>query len=190
MFCIFYIIPSLMNVWFNILQEGDGWTNSHVLSFSGMDPSYVLPDNVAMITLQVHFSCLVQWPIPPNMKGERKAYRRYPGLQFHPRCQTLPNAMDMWLNKIVSIPYLYYINVSPPYHDLEKLISCFTKFRWICRNWTTGKVFFGWHTYMRLIICFDVSSIEFNHFLFFPNLWFCLLFKMQGWGGQGSLSYG
>ncbi|XVF08603.1 hypothetical protein REPUB_Repub07fG0017200 [Reevesia pubescens] len=33
-------------------QEGDGWTNSHVLSFSGMDPSYVLPDNVAMITLQ------------------------------------------------------------------------------------------------------------------------------------------
>ncbi|XP_022736308.1 probable alpha-mannosidase At5g13980 isoform X1 [Durio zibethinus] len=33
-------------------QEGDGWTNSHVLSFTGMDPSYVLPDNVAMITLQ------------------------------------------------------------------------------------------------------------------------------------------
>ncbi|KAG8496550.1 hypothetical protein CXB51_007628 [Gossypium anomalum] len=33
-------------------QEGDGWTNSHVSSFSGMDPSYVLPDNVAMITLQ------------------------------------------------------------------------------------------------------------------------------------------
>ncbi|KAH1115016.1 hypothetical protein J1N35_008394 [Gossypium stocksii] len=33
-------------------QEGDGWTHSHVSSFSGMDPSYVLPDNVAMITLQ------------------------------------------------------------------------------------------------------------------------------------------
>ncbi|TYJ42192.1 hypothetical protein E1A91_A03G071800v1 [Gossypium mustelinum] len=33
-------------------QEGDGWTNSHVSSFSGIDPSYVLPDNVAMITLQ------------------------------------------------------------------------------------------------------------------------------------------
>ncbi|KAA3456840.1 Lysosomal alpha-mannosidase [Gossypium australe] len=33
-------------------QEGDRWTNSHVSSFSGMDPSYVLPDNVAMITLQ------------------------------------------------------------------------------------------------------------------------------------------
>ncbi|KAK8652112.1 hypothetical protein V6N13_061134 [Hibiscus sabdariffa] len=33
-------------------QEGNGWTNSHVSSFSGMDPSYVLPDNVAMITLE------------------------------------------------------------------------------------------------------------------------------------------
>ncbi|XP_038999526.1 probable alpha-mannosidase At5g13980 [Hibiscus syriacus] len=33
-------------------QGGDGWTNSHVSSFSGMDPSYVLPDNVAMITLE------------------------------------------------------------------------------------------------------------------------------------------
>ncbi|XWS37045.1 hypothetical protein CRYUN_Cryun19dG0009600 [Craigia yunnanensis] len=33
-------------------QEGDEWANFHVLSFSGMDPSYVLPDNVAMITLQ------------------------------------------------------------------------------------------------------------------------------------------
>ena len=43
----------------SILQEGDGWANFHVLSFSGMDPSYVLPDNVAMITLQVYILCLV-----------------------------------------------------------------------------------------------------------------------------------
>ncbi|KAL5862667.1 hypothetical protein ACOSQ3_000181 [Xanthoceras sorbifolium] len=33
-------------------QDGDTWANSHVATFSGMDPSYVLPDNVAMITLQ------------------------------------------------------------------------------------------------------------------------------------------
>ncbi|KAK2662240.1 hypothetical protein Ddye_000814 [Dipteronia dyeriana] len=33
-------------------QDGDTWENSHVGTFSGMDPSYVLPDNVAMITLQ------------------------------------------------------------------------------------------------------------------------------------------
>ncbi|XVF54777.1 hypothetical protein PTKIN_Ptkin05aG0209000 [Pterospermum kingtungense] len=33
-------------------QEGDGWTNSHVSTFSAMEPSYALPDNVAMITLQ------------------------------------------------------------------------------------------------------------------------------------------
>ncbi|KAK4846372.1 hypothetical protein QYF36_016462 [Acer negundo] len=33
-------------------QDGDTWENSHVGAFSGMDPSYVLPDNVAMITLQ------------------------------------------------------------------------------------------------------------------------------------------
>ncbi|KAE8711867.1 Alpha-mannosidase [Hibiscus syriacus] len=33
-------------------QGGDELTNSHVSSFSGMDPSYVLPDNVAMITLE------------------------------------------------------------------------------------------------------------------------------------------
>ncbi|XP_042500282.1 alpha-mannosidase At3g26720-like isoform X3 [Macadamia integrifolia] len=33
-------------------QDGDNWTSSHIPTFSGMDPSYSLPDNVAMITLQ------------------------------------------------------------------------------------------------------------------------------------------
>ncbi|KAI3867761.1 hypothetical protein MKX03_013537 [Papaver bracteatum] len=33
-------------------QEGDNWTSSHVPTFSGIDPSYSLPDNVALITLQ------------------------------------------------------------------------------------------------------------------------------------------
>lgn len=36
-------------------QSGDNWASSHVASFSGMDPSYVLPDNVALLTLQVIF---------------------------------------------------------------------------------------------------------------------------------------
>jgi hypothetical protein len=35
------------------LQDGDDWTKSHITTFSGMEPSYVLPDNVAIITLQV-----------------------------------------------------------------------------------------------------------------------------------------
>ncbi|KAL6013289.1 hypothetical protein ACLOJK_003781 [Asimina triloba] len=34
-------------------QDGDSWTNSHVSTFTAMDPSYSLPDNVAMITLQI-----------------------------------------------------------------------------------------------------------------------------------------
>eukprot|EP00268_Persea_americana_P056668 TRINITY_DN6711_c0_g2_i1.p1 TRINITY_DN6711_c0_g2~~TRINITY_DN6711_c0_g2_i1.p1 ORF type:complete len:1015 (-),score=152.71 TRINITY_DN6711_c0_g2_i1:139-3183(-) len=33
-------------------QDGDKWTSSHKLNFSVMGPSYSLPDNVAMITLQ------------------------------------------------------------------------------------------------------------------------------------------
>ncbi|KAM7276612.1 hypothetical protein ACFE04_018478 [Oxalis oulophora] len=33
-------------------QDGASWTSSHVSTFTGMDPSYVLPDNVAVITLQ------------------------------------------------------------------------------------------------------------------------------------------
>ncbi|KAM5582132.1 alpha-mannosidase [Rosa sericea] len=33
-------------------QEGNDWMNSHVPTFSGIDPSYALPDNVAVITLQ------------------------------------------------------------------------------------------------------------------------------------------
>ncbi|KAI3929712.1 hypothetical protein MKX01_025880 [Papaver californicum] len=33
-------------------QEGNSWTSSHVPTFSGIDPSYSLPDNVALITLQ------------------------------------------------------------------------------------------------------------------------------------------
>ncbi|KAF2301804.1 hypothetical protein GH714_029449 [Hevea brasiliensis] len=33
-------------------QDGSNWMNSHISTFSGMDPSYSLPDNVAVITLQ------------------------------------------------------------------------------------------------------------------------------------------
>ncbi|KAK9926542.1 hypothetical protein M0R45_023767 [Rubus argutus] len=33
-------------------QDGDQWTKSHVTTFSGMDPSYSLPDNVAILTIQ------------------------------------------------------------------------------------------------------------------------------------------
>ncbi|KAM7277621.1 hypothetical protein ACFE04_004755 [Oxalis oulophora] len=33
-------------------QDGDSWTNSHETTFSGIDPSYALPENVALITLE------------------------------------------------------------------------------------------------------------------------------------------
>ncbi|XP_020533563.1 alpha-mannosidase At3g26720 isoform X2 [Jatropha curcas] len=33
-------------------QDGSNWINSHTPSFSGIDPSYSLPNNVAVITLQ------------------------------------------------------------------------------------------------------------------------------------------
>ncbi|GLT81598.1 hypothetical protein SLE2022_000390 [Rubroshorea leprosula] len=33
-------------------EDGNNWMDSHVPSFSGIDPSYSLPDNVAVITLQ------------------------------------------------------------------------------------------------------------------------------------------
>ncbi|XP_020253572.1 probable alpha-mannosidase At5g13980 isoform X2 [Asparagus officinalis] len=33
-------------------QDGDNWVNSHVGNFSAMAPSYSLPDNVALLTLQ------------------------------------------------------------------------------------------------------------------------------------------
>ncbi|KAH7577125.1 hypothetical protein JRO89_XS01G0209100 [Xanthoceras sorbifolium] len=32
--------------------DGDNWMKSHVSTFSGIDPSYTLPDNVALLTLQ------------------------------------------------------------------------------------------------------------------------------------------
>ncbi|TQD70103.1 hypothetical protein C1H46_044363 [Malus baccata] len=34
-------------------QDGDNWKNSHVTTFSGVGSSYSLPDNVALITLQI-----------------------------------------------------------------------------------------------------------------------------------------
>lgn len=34
-------------------QDGSNWANSHVPKFSAMDPTYSLPDNVALLTLQV-----------------------------------------------------------------------------------------------------------------------------------------
>uniref|UniRef100_A0A5B7A988 Alpha-mannosidase n=1 Tax=Davidia involucrata TaxID=16924 RepID=A0A5B7A988_DAVIN len=33
-------------------QDGNNWMNSHVATFSGIDPSYSLPNNIAVITLQ------------------------------------------------------------------------------------------------------------------------------------------
>ncbi|XP_057481162.1 alpha-mannosidase At3g26720 [Actinidia eriantha] len=33
-------------------QDGNNWTNSHVPTFSGVDPSYSLPNSIAVITLQ------------------------------------------------------------------------------------------------------------------------------------------
>ncbi|KAF5188201.1 Alpha-mannosidase [Thalictrum thalictroides] len=33
-------------------QDGDNWTGSHIPTYSFMDPSYSLPDNVAIVTLQ------------------------------------------------------------------------------------------------------------------------------------------
>uniref|UniRef100_J3KV59 Alpha-mannosidase n=1 Tax=Oryza brachyantha TaxID=4533 RepID=J3KV59_ORYBR len=33
-------------------QDGGNWVNSHVTKFSAMDPTYSLPDNVALLTLQ------------------------------------------------------------------------------------------------------------------------------------------
>ncbi|KAA8530055.1 hypothetical protein F0562_004764 [Nyssa sinensis] len=33
-------------------QEGNNWMNTHVATFSGIDPSYSLPNNIAVITLQ------------------------------------------------------------------------------------------------------------------------------------------
>ncbi|PPD74048.1 hypothetical protein GOBAR_DD29028 [Gossypium barbadense] len=34
-------------------QDGNDWMSSHIPTFSGIDPSYSLPDNIAIITLQV-----------------------------------------------------------------------------------------------------------------------------------------
>ncbi|XP_009415848.2 probable alpha-mannosidase At5g13980 isoform X1 [Musa acuminata AAA Group] len=34
------------------IEDGGNWTGSHTANFSAMDPSYSLPDNVALITLQ------------------------------------------------------------------------------------------------------------------------------------------
>ena len=38
---------------FCFLQDGNNWINSHVPTFSAIDPSYALPNNIAVITLQV-----------------------------------------------------------------------------------------------------------------------------------------
>lgn len=46
------IITALLISWLQRVQDGEQWTSSHVSTFSGMEPSYSLPDNVAMITLQ------------------------------------------------------------------------------------------------------------------------------------------
>ncbi|XVF57695.1 hypothetical protein PTKIN_Ptkin07bG0002600 [Pterospermum kingtungense] len=44
-------------------QDGDDWMSSHVPTFSGIDPSYSLPDNVAIITLQILMSCFAGYLI-------------------------------------------------------------------------------------------------------------------------------
>lgn len=44
----------MMLKWWNFfLQDENDWMNSHASTFSGIDPSYALPNNIAVITLQV-----------------------------------------------------------------------------------------------------------------------------------------
>ncbi|XP_026378804.1 probable alpha-mannosidase At5g13980 [Papaver somniferum] len=53
-------------------QDGDNWRSSHVTSFSGMDPSYSLPDNVAMLTLLEGHSQTIFFNLPKHQK--QKSY--------------------------------------------------------------------------------------------------------------------
>ena len=46
------VVP-LFNMHLLVFQDGGNWANSHVAKFSAMDSTYSLPDNVAMLTLQV-----------------------------------------------------------------------------------------------------------------------------------------
>lgn len=46
----------VLKVYFIVQDDKDEWMNSHVLTFSGIDSSYALPDNIAIITLQVYMS--------------------------------------------------------------------------------------------------------------------------------------
>jgi hypothetical protein len=43
----------VLNIALPVFQDGGNWVNSHVPSFSAMDPTYSLPENVALLTLQV-----------------------------------------------------------------------------------------------------------------------------------------
>ena len=43
----------VFNMHLLVFQAGGNWANSHVAKFSAMDSTYSLPDNVAMLTLQV-----------------------------------------------------------------------------------------------------------------------------------------
>jgi len=54
--CEYLELYQVLRVYFIVQDDKDDWTNSHVLTFSGIDSSYALPDNIAIITLQVYMS--------------------------------------------------------------------------------------------------------------------------------------
>lgn len=45
--------PQCLGDQFSFLQDENNWISSHVPTFSAIDPSYALPNNIAVITLQV-----------------------------------------------------------------------------------------------------------------------------------------
>lgn len=55
----FFMIVKLDKVF--SLQEGDSWINSHKTTFSAFEPSYSLPKNVALLTLQVSWIVLCKY---------------------------------------------------------------------------------------------------------------------------------
>jgi len=53
-----------LKVYLTLQDDKDDWMNSRVLTFSGIDSSYALPDNIAIITLQVCVFSLKGFPYP------------------------------------------------------------------------------------------------------------------------------
>ncbi|KAL6011768.1 hypothetical protein ACLOJK_002233 [Asimina triloba] len=100
-------------------QDEQNWTSSHLTAFTAMDPSYSLPDNVAMISLQggfqfKDFGCMgdAKWGCDVHILIELKEFGTKKHLYWFLKCEKLQDSQPNSIFHVSEYSFLHGMPLS------------------------------------------------------------------------------